>query len=322
MNLTLSQMEKRCEVLLEQLWNHKDDYGLDFLKLHSGAQIIDAGVNTPGSIEAGRFITELCHGGLCTTLLDLTDIEGIVLPRITVQSFYPTFTTYGLQACCDFEGVMISGPIRLFLENNLSGEQHKNSESATAYGIAIVQSDDIPSETWTKSLADQSGLRPQDLTLLVAPTLSAAGTTQIAGRMNENVILTMEKSIGWDSIKVRQLIGSSPIAPLSKDSQSYDRPFPDDLLHYGARAYLVVDAEPEDDVQELAEALCFRSTSIYGKFFGEILEEVNGVFMDIPELLDINKIAQVTINDMNTGNLYYAGQQETTLLKELLTRGS
>lgn len=321
MNFTLSQMDKRCESLVEFLWKHRDDYGLNFIKLHSGAQIIDAGVSTPGSLEAGRFLIELSHGGLCTTSLDLTDIESIVLPQITVQSFFPTLSTYGLQACCDFEGVMVSGPIRLILESRLTDELHIDSDAPSACGIAIVQSDDFPSETWVKSLADCCGLRPQELTLLVAPTSSAAGTTQIAGRMNENVIFSLEKSIGFDSTKVKQLVGSSPIAPLSKNLLSFDRPFPDDLLHYAAKAFLVLDADPEDDVQKLAEALCFRSTSIYGKFFGDVLEEVNGVFMDIPDLLHINKISQVTINDLNTGLLYNAGQQETGLLKELLSQG-
>ncbi|HQB81669.1 MAG TPA: methenyltetrahydromethanopterin cyclohydrolase [Bacillota bacterium] len=316
------QMDKRCRTLLERLWNHREDYGLRFATLGSGAQIVDAGVEVRGSLEAGRLITELCQGGCCTTSLDLTDIGGIVLPRITVQSFFPTFSAYKLQAARDVDGKMVSGPIRLCLETSERGEPNIMIEPVKACGIAVVQSDDLPSEAWVKSLASQSGLRPPDLTLVVAPILSVAGATQIAGRVNENVIFSMEQSIGSDSTRVKQLIGSSPVAPLGKDPNDYNRPFPDDLLHYAGRAYLVLDAKPEEDVQKLADALCFQSTSLYGKFFGTVLEEVNGVFMDIPGLLDINKIAQVTINDLNTGMLYHAGRQEYALLNELLTRRS
>ena len=322
MNVAQFQIEKRCKALLEQLWNHRDDYGLNFATLDSGAQIVDAGVEVRGSLEAGRLITELCQGGCCTASLDLMDIEGIVLPRITVQSFFPTFSAYALQAACAVDGRMVSGPVRLCMGIGQQDKQGLMIESASTCGIAVVQSDDLPSDAWVKSLASQSGLRPQDLTLVVAPVLSAAGATQIAGRVNENVIFSMEQSIGSDSSRVKHLIGSSPIAPLGKDPNDYDRPFPDDLLHYAGRAYLVLDAKPGEDIQKLADALCFQSTSLYGKFFGKILEEVNGVFMDIPGLLDINKIAQVTINDLNTGMLYHAGRQEYALLNELLARRS
>jgi len=41
--------------------------------------------------------------------------------------------------------------------------------------------------------------------------------------------------------------------------------------------------------------------------------------MDIPGLKDINKVAQVTINDFNTGRVYQAGDKNIALLRELLS---
>lgn len=318
MALTLSQMERRCSSLLVKLQERGGDYGLSIFKLGCGALVIDAGVEAQGSLEAGRLITELCHGGFCTTSLSLVDIGGVMLPQITVQSFYPTFSAYGLQTACEINGEIVSGPIRLRLEHNPLIKQDITYEQASSCGITIIQSDDFPTEAWVRSLADQSGCEPGALTLIVAPTQSAAGTTQIAGRINEDIIFSLEKSIGYDSTKVKQLLGSSPIAPLSKDQQEFCRAFPDDFLHYAGQAFLVLDAEPGEDVQGLAQALCFSSTSIYGRFFGDILEEVKGVFMDIPGLIDINKVAQVTINDLNTGRIYSAGKRDVVLLKELL----
>ena len=320
MALTLSRVEQRCSSLLAKLQEYCEDYGLSIFKLDCGALVIDAGVEARGSFEAGRLITELCHGGLCTTSISLTDIDGIVLPQITVQSFYPTFSAYGLQTACEINGKLISGPIRLRLENNSFIKQDITYEQASSCGIAVVQSDDLPTEAWVKSLADQSLCEPSVLTLIVAPAQSAAGAAQIAGRINENIIFTLEKSIGYDSNKVKQLLGSSPIAPLSQDQQGFWRAFPDDFLHYAGQAFLVLDAEPGENVQELAEALCFYSTPIYGRFFGDILEEVDGVFMNIPGLIHINKVAQVTINDINTGTIYSAGKRDVMLLKELLTQ--
>lgn len=312
------KINKRSNELVQKLIDHAWDYGLNVRILPCGAKLIDAGVEAGGSFEAGRIITEICHGGLCTASLSLVDMGGIVLPQITVESFHPTISAYDIQAGYIVEGKIVSGPINMYLKKDMLRYKKLSYINKATVGIAIIQSDDIPTNEWVLSLAEQSHLHPKDLCLLVMPMQSIVSATQIAGRMNEDIIFSLEKSISYDSLKVKHIIGSAPICPVTKENFKKRKAYPDDFLHYAAQVFLTLDAKPNEDLQKLTEALCFQSTPIYGEFFSEILDKAKGNFMDIPGLKDINKVAQVTINDFNTGRIYQAGKKNIALLRELL----
>jgi len=70
------------------------------------------------------------------------------------------------------------------------------------------------------------------------------------------------------------------------------------------------------DLAQLATQLTFRSTSIHGKLFGELLAAAGGVFEAIPGLVDLNKVAQVTVIDQKSGQAFSAGQRDESILFE------
>jgi len=308
----------RLKELVEELINHAWDYSLETKTLPCGATIIDGGVETAGTYEAGRIITEICHGGLSRASLSLVNMDGIVLPQITVESFHPTLSAYDIQAGYTVKGEIVSGPINMHLKKDGLLYKKISNINKTTTGIAIIQSDDIPTNRWVLSLSEQIHLSPKDLCLIVVPMQSIVGATQIAGRMNEDVIFSLEESIGYNSLKVKHIIGSAPICPVAKGDVKKRKAYPDDFLHYGAMVFLTLEANLNEDLQALAEILCFRSTPAYGRFFHDILSEAEGNFMNIPGLKDINKVAQVTINNLHTGRVYQAGNINIALLRELL----
>jgi len=312
------KIDKRSNELVQKLIDHAWDYGLNVRILPCGAKLIDAGVEAGGSFEAGRIITEICHGGLCVASLSLVDMGWIVLPQITVESFHPTMSAYDIQAGYTVEGKIVSGPINMYLKKDMLRYKKISYIDKATVGVAIVQSDNIPTNEWALSLAEQSNLFPKNLCLLVMPMQSIVSATQIAGRMNEDIIFSLEKSISYDSLKVKHIIGNAPICPVTKEIFKKRKAYPDDFLHYAAQVFLTLDANPDEDLQKLTEALSFQSTPIYGEFFSDILDKAKGNFMDIPGLKDINKVAQVTINDVNTGRVYQAGKKNIALLRELL----
>lgn len=313
------KINKRLKELVEELINHAWDYSLNVKILPCGATLIDAGVEAEGTYEAGRIITEICHGGLCRASLSLANMDGIVLPQITVESFHPTLSAYDIQAGYAVEGEIVSGPINMYLKKDALRYKKLSNIDKTTVGIAIIQSNDIPANEWVLSLSEQSHFHPKDLCLIVMPMQSVVSATQIAGRMNEDVIFSLENSIGYNSLKVKHIIGNAPICPVAKRDSKKRKAYPDDFLHYGAAVFLTLDVNPDEDLQKLAEALCFQSTPIYGEFFSDILGKAKGNFMDIPGLRDINKVAQATINDFNTGRVYQAGNKNIALLRELLS---
>ena len=81
-----------------------------------GATVLDCGVSTSGSWEAGRRVSILAHGGLMDARLGVTELGGIVLPEFVGDSWSPADSAYGLQVSlplCEVDpAVRISGPIR------------------------------------------------------------------------------------------------------------------------------------------------------------------------------------------------------------------
>jgi methenyltetrahydromethanopterin cyclohydrolase len=315
-------MAGRCLELWEQLISRSWDYRVSVDELPCGARLIDAGVKAGGSREAGRIITEICHGGLCEASLGIVELGEHILPQITVDSFHPTISAYNIQSGFIIEGQIVSGPIRLLLGNAPAADTVLPCFHSGEAGISVIQSDDLPSNEWALSLAEESSIAPQELCLIVMPLQSIAGVTQIAGRINENVIFTLERSIGYDSSKVKHIIGSAPIAPVAAGQGSNRIPLPDDFLHYAGSVFITIAAEPGEDLQILAEKLCFSSTSIYGRFFHDLLQEAKGNFEDIPDLLNINKVARVAINELTSGRIYRAGKIDLEVISELLLTGS
>jgi methenyltetrahydromethanopterin cyclohydrolase len=281
-----------------------------------GATLIDAGVNAPGSFVAGLRLIELCHGGLATATLGLVDLGGFVLPQVTVESLHPAFSTYRLQAAypisAETPGSRICGPIRLWLDRSIQND-------SVIPGVAVIELDQLPDDTTVLLIAERSGLPPQSLTLVVAPRMSVAGTTQITGRVNECIVFTMVESIHFDLSKVRQIVGQAPICPVGCAAQK--QPYPDDFIHYAGKATLIVAAAPEDDLEALAHQLTFASLPIYGTFFHELLAQAGGVFENISGLVHVFKPAQVTINDLTTGRTARAGSSDLARLATLLNGG-
>jgi len=310
-----SSIARRCNGLVSTLIERAWEYGLAVQTLPCGATLIDAGVDVLGSFEAGRILIEICHGGLANASLGLIDLGGFFLPQVTVESFHPTISTYGLQASyplsADEPGIRVSGPVRLYLDGEVTMENPA--------AIAVIESDRLLGDEVALALAERSNLPPRSLTLIVVPGWSLVGAVQIAGRVNESVIFTLEESLEIDSRKVVQMIGQAPVCPVSRiDSPKEKRLYPDDFIHYAGEVLLTLLASPEDDLERLAHLLAFASTSIYGNLFHDVLAAADGIFGAIPDLIHINKPAQVTIADLSTGRTAYAGVRDIALLTALL----
>lgn len=313
---TIEVIADRSIALVHLLRDRADEYGISVRTLPCGATLIDAGVGAPGSFAAGLRLIELCHGGLASTALGLVDLSGLVLPQVTVESLHPAFSTYRLQASYPVSEnapeIRVCGPIRLLLDQTVTGD-------SPLPGVAVIESDRLPDDTVALIIAERSGLPPQSLTLCVAPATSLVGATQIAGRVNECVIFTLAESIHFDLSKVRHMVGQAPICPAGQATQK--RPYPDDFIHYAGKAMLTLTAAPEDDLESIVHQLTFASTPIHGVFFYELLAQADGVFENIPELIDINKPAQATINDLATGRTVHAGSPDIALLLAILDEG-
>lgn len=313
MSLPLSAIQVRCAKIVADLTENACAYGIEVSSLPCGATLIDAGVNAVGSYTAGALVTELCQGGLGSASVQVRELGKLLLPHISVETYVPRCANLLLQSACAFEGEMISGPIKMFLE-----EDAPDADTYSAALAAVLQCDNFPKDEWAVSLAKAACCKPEQLTLVVVPQGSAAGSTQIAGRMNENVLFTMERSLGYDSAMVRHILGYSPVGPYGPAPEGKHLLLPDDYLHYASGAYLTVEAPEGLDIQKLANDLAFNSLKIYGKLFYELLEEAGWDFFKIPDVMHINKLAEITICDIRSGKTAVAGCKDIEKLTNQL----
>ena len=314
LHIPLSTVDRCCSDLYEDLAQGAERYRIKRTRIACGADVLDVGVKAVGSCEAGAKVTELCQGGLARASISIAEFGGIPFPTINVESFAPVFSTFTLQSAFGFEGVMLSGPIKLHLEKNPYIDCDIPLKDAKGTLVALVQTDELPDAAWASHLADRIGCKAEKLRLIVAPQESVVGSTQICGRMNENIILTMEKSLKYPAIAVDQILGRSPICPINSGAGGKKQLLPDDFLHYAGFAHLVLRAGPDWDIAKLAYDLTFESLDIYGTLFADLLDAAGGDFFKIPNISNINKLAIVTINDLNSRRVYAAGRANYDLL--------
>jgi methenyltetrahydromethanopterin cyclohydrolase len=287
----------------------------------NGATIVDCGVEAIGSWEAGRRIAVLAHGGMMNAHLGLTDLAGIPLPELVGESWLPMHSAYQLQLSFPLDevdpAIRVSGPIRARIDRVKKAATPPEAQW-NPWAAAVVESNALPTVDVIKAIARRAALPPEALTLVVTPTHSLAGVTQIAGRLNESVLFTLDQGLGLDPACVISILGAVPIAPVGGEAPPIVTQ--DDMIHYAGRATMVVDAPSSWNLDAVAAGLTFGSSAAHGRLFSEILAEAGGVFERIPGLADLNKIARISVVDRRSGRMATAGATDAEFLAAALRR--
>ncbi|MEN6419392.1 MAG: methenyltetrahydromethanopterin cyclohydrolase [Clostridiaceae bacterium] len=310
--MPLSKVGSYCSAIIKTLSSGKDVFGLTYSRSACGAEVLFADRDGVGASSGGALAAALCQGGLADVSDYTAEFGGKTLPFVRSKTSFPRLATLTLQSADCFEGVMLSGPIKLHLDSS-SDVTYNDDPSCGSYSL-LVQADFVPSDDWMISLARRAGCKPEQLTLLVAPQSRLLGAAQIAGRMNENMIFTMERSLGLDPACVASIEGYAPVCPPGAKTKRKKLLLPDDYLHYGAFSRLTLRPDSGIDAQKLADELAFRSLSIFGTLFIDLLDQAGGNFFKIPNLLHINKLALVEVLDPESGRTCRAGELRPDLL--------
>ena len=287
----------------------------------NGAHIIDAGVNTPGSIAAGELATEVCLGGLGTARVVTSQYGDVFLPSIMVSTSYPPISTLGSQFAgwriTNKEGKfygMGSGPARaLSLKpKKLYREIDYKDESDVA--ILFLEADKLPSEEIVEVIAEGCGVQPSQLYLVVAPTSSIVGSVQISGRVVETGIHKISE-VGLDPKKIVYANGSAPVAPIHPDSTKAMGRTNDQIIAAG-HVNLFVDVEDDEELAEIVRKTPSSASKSYGKPFYQTFKEANFDFYNIDP--GIFAPASVLVNNIRTGKSHVAGKIDVPLLKKTI----
>lgn len=307
-----------------------DDLGIARCTI-GGATVIDCGVDAPGSDAAGLLMARVAMAGLGEVTLEPVESprlfpipcgdhepdEGDVWKRpvICVTSNQPIAACLasqyaGWKVSVGNYHAMASGPIRAAIGKESLFETIGMRETPSAV-IGLLEAATLPTPEVVQSLAGDAGVAPEQMTLLVAPTASPAGTLQVVARSLETALHKLE-TLGFDLALVRGGRGRAPLPPVADDDLTAIGRTNDAVL-YGSHVVLEVDAD-EPLLDAVGAAMTSSASPDHGKAFAALFEAAGGDFYAIDPT--IFAPAVVDLFNPKTGDCLRFGQLEVGIVRK------
>ena len=299
--------------LLDDLIAHADSLRLGVSQTQEGATMIDAGIEAEGGLEAGRRIAEICMGGLGQVSIQ----RQSQFPRwpfsVMVSSRHPVLACLGSQ----YAGWSLahekffslgSGPARAIAQKEalFADLQYRDQAQSTCL---VLESDKPPPAEIIAKVARDTGLSAKQLTFILTPTRSLAGTVQIVARVLE-VALHKIHTLHFPLEHVVDGLASAPLPPPSPDFLT-GMGRTNDAILFGGQVHLFVKGS-DQAAEQLAQQLPSSASKDYGLPFAQVFKRVNMDFYQIDPMLF--SPAQVSVTALESGNTFHAGHLDIDLI--------
>ena len=309
--------------LVQRLLANADALALNVQRDAGGVCIVDAGIEARGSIAAGLLIGEICMGGLGRVgLRNVGAAEG--WPTwLEVHSAQPVlaclasqYAGWSLAASKEETGgkkffSLGSGPARALAAKEALFTELGYRDQAEA-GVLVMEVDRRPPQVVIDKLLRDCGLQPDALTIILTPTASLAGTTQVVARVLE-VALHKAHELGYALANIVEGSATAPLPAPSPDGViAMGRT--NDAILYGGRVHLTVRGD-DAAARQLVLQLPSHNSRDYGRSFADIFKEVEYDFYKIDGALFAP--AEVWVSNLDSGNTWHAGKLNMALLQDL-----
>ena len=311
-------MNEAASEIADTMADQADILRVNSFRLPGGARIIDAGVNTPGGIEAGIALAEICMGGLGNVSCTPVQIGSQSYAGLTVWTDHPAVSCMASQYAGWAISVgkyfaMGSGPLRAHARVERELFEKLSYEEEAEEGVLVLETRSLPTDEVVAYIADKARLQPLQLTFVVAPTASLTGGVQISARIIETGLHKIE-TLGFDVRRVIAATGTAPLPPVAKnDLRAIGRT--NDCILYGGQARYTVQAA-DAELEKLAEQVPASASRDYGTPFYEIFQRYGGDFYKIDPLLF--SPAEVWLTSSETGRTFHAGRLNPEILEASL----
>lgn len=293
-----------------------------------GPTIVDAGIAMPGCVEAGVLIARICMGGLGRIETHIsTEQEPLWSVTIAVHTASPVLACLGSQ----YAGWSLSaskeqnngkkffslgsGPARALAGKETLFDELGYRDTHTT-GVLVMEVGQPPPQAVLEKIAGDCGLAPDQLTVIVTPTQSVAGTVQIVARVVE-VALHKAHVLGVPLGEIVEASGTAPLPPPAPDGLAAMGRTNDAIL-YGGRVHLTVTSDAV--ARQLAAELPSSNSRDYGRPFAEIFASFNHDFYQIDPSLFAP--AEVWVSSLESGATYRGGRLDGALLHTLWQGGT
>lgn len=271
------------------------------------ATVIDCGVKALGSEEAGVLFVKACMGGLADVSLSKGELG---LLQVEVATEYPALACFGAQktgwrlAEGDYHA-LASGPARILARKPKDTYLKLGYTEKADEALIAIEAGDFPPPALVERIAQECGLRPENLFILIARTASFVGSLQISARAAETALFKLNR-LGYDINKLMYAHGVAPVAPIVGDD-SVMMGITNDMIIYGSRVELTSPMDVD------ASKIPSSNSPAYGKPFGEIFKEAGYDFYKIDP--DLFAPAEVHYKNTWTGKASRAGKVNLELVK-------
>ncbi|GAB4250113.1 MAG: methenyltetrahydromethanopterin cyclohydrolase [Thermoleophilia bacterium] len=315
-------VNERSAAIVREMIGDAEALGLAVRQVDGGGVIVDAGVEVPGSLEAGRLFAEACLGGLGNVVIRELEFGDLNIPGVEVEVSQPSVACMASQ----YAGWAItldqepdeprflglgSGPARARYRGEPLFEDLTYVDPVAAAVLAL-ETRDLPPDGLVRWLAAKCNAKPQDVYVLVAPTASIVGSVQIAARIVETGLHKMHE-LGYQIDRIISGFGTCPLASVAGNDLTA-LGWTNDVVLYGGRVWYTV--QDEDSVlAQMVERLPSASSRDYGARFEELWEGYGGDFYEIDPLLF--SPAEVWLNNVETGRTFKAGGVDTALFRHV-----
>ena len=306
--------------IVRQLTENANDFRLGVSRSSSGVTLIDAGIDNWGGLEAGRLITEICMGG--QGRVSVHGGSGIAdwPMAISVHSANPVLACLASQ----YAGWSLShketkfmalgsGPARALARKEPLFEELAYRDRSGRTSL-VLEVDQVPPDALLEKIVADCGLSSaEELTIILTPTQSLAGITQVVGRVLE-VALHKVHTLGFDLGKVIDGMGWAPLPPAGGDFlKAMGRT--NDAIIFGGTVVLQVDAD-DTEAEKLALEMPSQVSKDYGTPFAELLKKFEFDFYKMdPNLFSP---ARIVVNALPSGKRFVAGRVDEDALTRAL----
>jgi len=301
---------RRCERLVENAQAARVAVVRDL----SGVRIVDCGIHVRGGIEAGCALAEVCLADLGSVRIVPGDPAVWPGPAVVVQTDQPIAACMasqyaGWQLGSKSFFAMGSGPMRAARGREPLFDQIGYREKPDV-AVGILETGKSPPDDVCRRIAEDCGVDPERLTLLVAPTASLAGSIQIVARTVETALHKLHE-VGFDLRRIVSGFGSAPLPPVAaNDLQGIGRT--NDAVLYGGVITLWVEGD-DDSLTTMGPRVPSSASPDHGRPFIEIFERYQRDFYRIDPLLF--SPAVVRFVNVQTGRSWEFGSCHPDILR-------
>ncbi|WP_341328346.1 methenyltetrahydromethanopterin cyclohydrolase [Methylotuvimicrobium sp. KM2] len=319
-----ASVNKLAQPLVRELIENAAKLRVGVEKLANGCTIIDAGIDMPGGLEAGRIIAEICLGGMGSVSISHSCYTANWPLTVNVHTGNPVLACLGSQ----YAGWSLShekyyalgsGPARAMAVKIKDGQQEPVEElyKELAYRdnaentVLVIENDAIPPLEIVEKVATACQVDPSNLTIIVTPTSSLAGGVQVVARVLE-VAMHKAHALHFPLENIVDGSGSAPICPPHPDFiKAMGRT--NDAILFAGQVHIFVKGSDEA-AEKLAKELPSSTSKDYGKPFAQVFKEYNYDFFKVDAMLF--SPASVIVTAVESGKSFRAGKLDNALLDQ------